>query len=344
MPLDVGRGRRHSCVTMKRAAGRRSGTYSQAERVLELMTILRARRTPIRLDALAERVGVSEKQLRRDLTMLSAAGLHPKFVRIDGRSAVVLARGSQESIALSLRERLTLLAMRDVFESLDGTPFAEDARRIFEKVCATLPDELRLDFKALGPRFQYVPDGGIKRYGDHADVVDELFTGALRRQTVDATYVPAHGRERVEGFEPWGLALYRNGLYVVGRWERDEGPRVLAIERFSAVERRRRSRFEVPADFSIAGFFHGAFGVFPGEPRRVVLDFDASVQTIVEARHFHPTQETERRADGGVRMTLHVPTSPDVVAWLVGWGPRVRVIEPMDLCEAVRDEHRLAQG
>ncbi|MBX3248694.1 MAG: WYL domain-containing protein [Myxococcales bacterium] len=327
---------------MRRSAGRRSGAYTQTERVLELMTILRARRTAVRLDALAERVGVSEKQLRRDLAMLSAAGLDPKLVRIDGRSAVVLARSSQETIALSLRERLTLLAMRDAFESLHGTPFAEDAKRISEKLVATLPDALRLEFEALGPRFQYVPDGGIKHYGDHADVVDELFTGALRRQKVDATYVSARGTERVEAFEPWGLALYRNGLYVVGRWERDAAPRVLAIERFRAAERRRRSHFEVPADFSIASFFHGAFGMFPGAPRRVVLDFDASVQGLVEARRFHTTQETVRRSDGGVRMTLHVPTSPDVVAWLVGWGPRVVVVEPEDLADAVREEHRCA--
>ncbi len=91
------------------------------------------------------------------------------------------------------------------------------ARKIFDKVAATLPDELARDLTTLGPRFLYIPDGGIKSYAKHADVVDELLTGALRRQTLDARYTPAHGKKIAGGFEPWGIALYRNGLYAVGR-------------------------------------------------------------------------------------------------------------------------------
>lgn len=294
---------------------------------------------------LASELGISVKQLRRDLAMLATSGHRPELLRVEGRSAVQLSRGKSESITitLTLRERFALLAMRDVFASLEGTPLAEDAGRIFDKVAATLPDELALDLHAIGPRFLYVPDGGIKSYAKHADAIDELLTGALHRQTVDARYAPAHGEKLAGGFEPWGIALYRNGLYAVGRWEAETGPRVFAVERFTSATRRRRSRFEVPADFSLAAFFAGAFGVFPsGEPQHVVLEFDAVVAPIVLARRYHASQVTKHLHGGEVCMKLDVAVTPEVVSWIVGWGPMVNVKSPTSLREWVRREHRAA--
>jgi predicted DNA-binding transcriptional regulator YafY len=323
--------------------GRRTGTYTQTERVLELLATLRARRAPVRLDTLAEEVSVSVKQLRRDLAMLAASGHRPELVRVEGRSAVRLSRGKSETITLTLRERFALLAMRDVFASLEGTPLAEDARSVFDKVAATLPDELARDLAGLGPRFLYLPDGGIKSYAKHADVVDELLTGALHRQTVDARYTPAHGKKLAGGFDPWGVALYRNGLYAIGRWEHEASPRVFAVERFTSAARRRRSRFEVPAGFSLATFFGGAFGVFPGgQPERVVLEFDAAVAPIVLARRYHASQDAKRLRDGRVRMELYLAITPEFAAWVVGWGPMVDVLSPASLREQVRREHRAA--
>lgn len=56
----------------------------------------------------------------------------------------------------------------------------------------------------------------------------------------------------------------------------------------------------------------------------------------------HPSQRTKRLRGGRVRMELELPVTPDVVAWLVGWGPMVRVQEPEMLAEAVLAEHRAA--
>jgi predicted DNA-binding transcriptional regulator YafY len=180
--------------------------------VLALLTRLRARRATARLDALAYELGVSVKQLRRDLSALAAAGHTPELSLLDGRSAVRLLPGKSEPISLGLRERISLLAIRDVFGALEGTPLAEDARSIFDKVVATLPDETARDVGRLGARFRYVADGGLKSYAEHAEVVDALLTAAVHRHVVTAGYRSAAGRLRTGRLEPWGLALHRNGL------------------------------------------------------------------------------------------------------------------------------------
>jgi predicted DNA-binding transcriptional regulator YafY len=323
--------------------GRRAGAYTQTERVLELLARLQARRTPAQLAPLAAELGISVKQLRRDLAVLHAAGHGVALAPVEGRAAVRLLRGRSEAITLTLRERFALLAMRDVLATLEGTPLAEDAASIFRKIAASLPDDAARDLRTLGPSFRYLPDGGLKRYEAHADALDALLTGALHRHAVRARYRHSGGAVDAGRLEPWGVALYRNGLYVVGRWDTESAPRVFAVERFAAATRLRDARFEVPADFSIASFFDGAFGVFAGgAPRAITLDFDPAVRAILDARRYHPSQRIRRVAGGRIRMTLELATSPEVVSWLVGWGPMVRVVSPADLAESVAAEHRAA--
>jgi proteasome accessory factor B len=311
--------------------------------VLELLARLQARRTPALLAPLAADLGISEKQLRRDLAVLDAAGHTVSRTRVEGRAAVRLLRGRSEAVTLTLRERFALLAMRDVLATLEGTPLAEDADSIFRKIAASLPDDAALELRTLGPRFRYLPDGGVKGYEAHADVVDALLTGALRRQPVEARYRRATGTVEAARLEPWGVALYRNGLYVVGRWGEDAAARVFAVERFVTATRTRTGRFEVPADFTIAAFFAGAFGVFAGgEVRPITLEFAAGVRRLVEARRYHPSQCNTRLPGGRTRVALTLAVTPEVVSWLVGWGPMVRVVSPADLAESVADEHRAA--
>ncbi len=257
-PTAKKRGRATRAVTKPTEApaprtgpGRRAGAYTQTERVLELLARLQARRTPALLASLAADLGISVKQLRRDLAVLHAAGHGVSLAPVEGRAAVRLVRGRSEAVTLTLRERFALLAMRDVLATLEGTPLAEDAASIFRKIGASLPDDAARDLRTLGPSFRYLPDGGLKRYDAHADVLDALLTGALHRHAVRARYRHAAGAIDTGTLEPWGIALYRNGLYVIGRWETATTPRVFAIERFEAATRARDKRFDVPADFSI---------------------------------------------------------------------------------------------
>lgn len=83
--------------------------------------------------------------------------------------------------------------------------------------------------------------------------------------------------------------------------------------------------------------------MFPGgEPQRVVLEFDRAVATIVLARRYHASQRTKRLRDGRVRMELDLTVTPEVVSWVVGWGPMVRVVASEAFAENVEPEHRLA--
>lgn len=322
--------------------GRKPKAYSQTTRVMALRDHLAGRRYGATARELAEHFGITDRQVRRDVGALVEAGHPIERERVGDEARIVLREGKPGAVHLTLRERYALLAVRRVFDLLPDTPFAEDVRSIFDKVAASLPKKHQGSLDELVERFVYVPDGGQKPYERHADVIDGLMTAVIYRWRVDAEYRSARGNRWRGTLAPYAMALYRQGLYVVGPRDGEDLVRVFAVERFRRVEARRGDRFQRPAFFDVDAFFDG-FGVFTGGPPvKVVLEFTQDVRHLLEDRVFHPSQRRRRAAGGVTRLELEVPSTPQLLQWLVGWGPKVRVLEPAELREAVRDEHRRA--
>jgi predicted DNA-binding transcriptional regulator YafY len=307
---------------------------------------LRGARASTRLSALAERLEVSERQLRRDAGALVEAGYELAWEKLDGRSAVRLARPGREAIVPSQRERFSLLAVQRVFAVLEGTPFADDVQSILGRLFrANDASEL----EAWGRRITYIADGGIKPYGaDREEILDELLTALIHQHRVDIRSRPATGRTKDGVFEPHGLAIYRHGLYFVGAFVGGTHAHyVLPLERFTSAARRRKDRFELPPAFDVAAVFENALGVvIGGEPVDVVLELDAKVAHLLDVRRFHRSQRTTTQPDGSVRLTMHVANTPDLLSSILAWGEHCRVIEPAELREKVRatTERMLAQA
>lgn len=326
--------------------GRRAGGYSQSIRVFRLLDLLQGRRSPTSLDSLAEELEVSTRQVRRDLEALTECG-HPteSIPTRDGRAGTRLVERRSRSIVLTHRERYALLAARRVFDVLAGTSLREDLDNIYRKVVAALPDDERDEIEAYGDRFLYVPGGGARSYVGREDVIDALLTGVMLRLRVRYTYVAANGATHDGVLEPCAMVLYRNTLYVVGPASRHgppepgREPRVWAVDRFQAATHQRGERFKPPADFHVDRYFRGAFGIFVGaEQHRVVVEFEPEARASVEGRVWHPSQEAEVLPDGGLRVAFHVGHLAEVTTWVLGWGSMVRVVEPPELVERVREE------
>ena len=330
--------------------GRGKGRYRQATRLLRILDYLRARHFGATLEELANEFHVTERQIRRDVDAIDEAGYATTLsLTADGRARVQVEGTSARAVPLSLRERFGLLAVRRVFDVLAGTPFAEDVSHIYSKIAASLPDDQRVQLKTFGDRFIYIPDGGTKPYRGKEDVLDGLFTGVIHRGRVRYRYRPATGEAHAGVLEPYAMALYKHGLYVLGCATPDKTQRaerqtfVFAAERFDKAVYQRNQHFEVPSDFRVDEFFQGAFGIFVGgDQRHVVVDFAAPVRARAEARQWHRTQKLKPLPDGGVRLSFHASNLTQVVGWVLEWGSHARAVEPPALVSAVTRELRAA--
>jgi len=319
---------------------------------LLLLQTLEARRGFTPTSDVADELGVSERQIRRDAEALIDAGQPVELGLLEGRSAIRMRPRPTERVALNLGQRIALVSARNVFAAFEGTDLRRDLDGAVAAVAKTLEPDDRERLRALEKRIAYVPDGGVKRLSDDPDAgdgaserLDELVSGLVRSQRVQATYLSSKDRKRTGLFAPHGLSLYRHGLYFVGTWDADPELRIFAAERFLAAERVRKERFVVPTTFDVRSFFHGAFGVWVSEgPETIVLEFGPGSFEQLSQRRYHPSQELERTRRKTTIMRLRVGVTPDLVSWLLGWGDWVDVLEPESLRERVAEAHRAALG
>jgi predicted DNA-binding transcriptional regulator YafY len=55
-------------------------------------------------------------------------------------------------------------------------------------------------------------------------------------------------------------------------------------------------------------------------------------------RRVHSTQKLQGIAGGGIRLTMTVGNLTNVVSWVLEWGARACVVEPVELVDRVREE------
>ena len=333
----------------------RRGEVGQVARALRLLDSLRGFRRGRRVEDLAAELGVSSRTVRRDLGELEAAGMEIERPMIDGRAGARLLERSYSYVAITRRERYTLRAVRSMFDVLRGTPLHDDIESVNEKLAQRLDPSERDEDRTFVDRFVYIPDGGTKAYAGKEDIIDAVMTGVLSRKVVRFVYVEHRGRTQRGHLAPYALALYKHGLYVIGRRLKspEDGanvspgvPGVFAIERFSTAEHLRGASFTMPPDFDIKSVMHGAFGIHIGDPdkaERVVVEFSKAKAALVRVREWHPTQRLENLPDGRVRIEFPCTNLTPVVSWVLEWGPHARAVEPPALVAQVVGELEAAQ-
>jgi predicted DNA-binding transcriptional regulator YafY len=323
----------------------RRGDLTHISRALRVLDELRGYRRGRKLTDLARELHASERTIRRDLADLRSVGFEIEPVLLEGRAGARLVERTFSSIAITRRERYTLLAVASMFDVLRGTPLWEDVQSLQHKLEQRMSPDERAEHAAFGDRFAYVPDGGTKAYVDKEDILDALLTGVLSRRVVRFAYRDARGRVRRGHLAPLTMLLYKHGLYVVGcplATPRDPPalPVVIyAAERFIEAEAVRKSSFAPPPEFRLADLLEGAFGIHvAGERRRVVIELTAAKAALVRARIWHPAQELTELSDGRVRLAFPCASLAPVVSWVLEWGPHARALEPPELvAEVVRE-------
>ncbi len=333
----------------------RRGEIGQVARALRVLDALRGFKHGRWITELASEAGASERTVRRDITELQDAGFDIEITKRDKRVIASLASERNYSpVSITKRERFTLLAVRSVFEVLRGTPFHDDVHSVMEKLEQRMNEKEREEIAAFGERFVYLPDHGTKSYEGKDEIIDAIQTGIMARKVVRYRYADARGRTRSGFLAPFGMVLYRHGLYTVGGRlsavdsdARSASIGVFAIERFAEAAHLRAHDFVMPPDFHIRRALHGAFGphlVDESGPQEVAVEFSGEKAQLVSTRTWHETQRIDELSDGRIRLTFQAPNLAPVVSWILEWGPHARAIAPPHLVEQVKKELEQARA
>ncbi|MEO8548767.1 MAG: WYL domain-containing protein [Kofleriaceae bacterium] len=298
------------------------------------------------VNEIAEVVGASERTVRRDLAELADADIGIEISKQANRVyAQLTEEKSYSPVAITKRERFTLLAVRRVFDVFRGTSFLEDIISVLNKLEQRMSEKERAELAAFGEQLVYMPDHGTKSYNGKDDIIDAIQSGIINGRLVRYRYADGRGGARAGYLAPFRLAMYRHGLYAIGARLKTADDDVaaaplgvFAIERFASAEYDRARAFQIPTDARFREVLTGAFGPHlpdSKEPHTVIVEFSAEKAHLVSSREWHPTQGVTKLPHERVRLTFRAPSLAPIVSWVLEWGPHARAIAPSALVSQV---------
>jgi predicted DNA-binding transcriptional regulator YafY len=201
---------------------------SRAERLLELMQVLRRRREPASGSALAQELGVSLRTLYRDIASLQAQG-----AAIEGEAGVgyVLRPGFTLPPLMLSEEEIEALVLGSRWVARHTDPeLAAAARNALAKIHAVLPPALRheLESNAL-----MVP--GATAPGPDA-LLASIRLAIRRERKLRLAYKDAAGQASERVVWPFALGFFEQTRMVAAWCERRLDYRHFRVDRIGALQ------------------------------------------------------------------------------------------------------------
>lgn len=309
--------------------------YSQAARVHDIIRLIEARHG-MTIDELAEETCVTRRTIHRDLNALHDAG-YPLVSEREGLQKVFrfISRFKDiPPVSFTLQEIATLHLLRGQEGVLQGTPFEDELETVFHKIRSVLPPKVSAHLERMAgvalPLLQ-----GKHDYSAHANTLTQLM-GALIHQNRLTLKYRASGRKQSSAYlvDPYTLAFYKGGIYLIGYAHNRKSLRTFAVERIAAVIME-KERFDLPNDYQPEERLRDAFGIVSESAMDVIIRFSPTVADSVRGRIWHPSQQFKDTDDGGVELSFTAGGALEILSWVLSYGEHAEVIAPAELREKV---------
>lgn len=310
-------------------------------RLMRVATLLFGNPDGMRPKQIADRLGMSVRNVYRDLKALEGEVGLPMWS--EGGRWGMLESAFLPPLKLTLSEAMAVfLGARLMVRYADK--YDPDLASAFEKLAASLPDTLR---EHVARSLDVLQDAPLD--ADFIDHVRQLTRAWADRRVVEIEYEGAayegrpgeRSRRTVRPFliEP---SLQTHALYLIG-WDEDrDGMRTFKIERIRDVRVTPRP-FEPPEGATLERDLRRGWDIIADQPAtEVVVRFSPAVADRVGETTWHSLQRTERSPDGGLIWRSTVSGVIEVRLWILSWGDDAEVLEPAELRAQVREIHERA--
>jgi len=145
--------------------------------------------------------------------------------------------------------------------------------------------------------------------------------------------------------EPYTLKEFKNRWYLLAKDLKNKTVRIFGLDRISDLEITRRP-FQTPNLFDANKYYENCFGIVAPEPgqktEEIILSFGQVQWKYFKSLPLHESQQLISDTTEEVEIRLKLYITYDLVFELVQYAERIKVIQPQELIEKIRDAHRAA--
>lgn len=306
----------------------------QIPRQWRILRRLEANRFGLSANDLADEENCPVRTIYRDLDDLEEAGFPLIQEKRGKRSLWRLAfQRNQPNIPLVYTEVCALWLSRRFLSLWKGTDMFEAATSAFDKVRAMLtPGVLEhleeYENKVVVRSIEQVTDS----FADMMPTINEALEGDERLEIV--YHSPNNRSDTTRTIDPYRLWIQDNVMYLIAFCHLRQDLRTFHLARIKSLKKTGES-FEENGEFDLDAYLAGTFRAMGGEVMEFEILFDDDVKHVAQERIWHPTQEVIEQEDGRVLLKFKAGGLQEIKGWLLGFGPRVEVLHPQELRDAI---------
>jgi len=308
----------------------------RADRLLSALLLLQAKGRMTGRE-LAERLEVSERTVHRDMEALSAARIPIRAVR-GAQGGWQIEKGWRTQVpGLDEAEmRALLMAQPRVVGHPRLMAAAESA---LNKLMASLPGPLQARAAAMRERLHVDPTGW-RATGEDLSMLSAVQDAVAGERKLAFDYTRADGQKGPRTVDPLGLVAKGENWYLVARAH--NGMRTYRVSRMEAVTLL-ASAFERPANFDLATHWKASTTAFEKQRGKypAILALTGGIARKLSAWYGATSVDgPDGAADlpGWVTMQVEFENEEQALFMVLGFGSRVRVVEPQGLRQRVLAE------
>lgn len=310
----------------------------RGKRLHRLLQVIALLRGPTAWNArkLAEHFGTSRRNIYRDLAIAELAGVPYYFDPDFGEGGGYRIRPEWffPHIGLTNEECLNLAVLTKVAET-KGIPLLEPACEVRDKVFGTLPAKQQELIREACELFDVLS----LHMADHSrcrKIMTTVQLALLGKRQVEGLYRSPHKKraEKVH-LQPRRVFLSGQAWYLAGYCNKSKETHLYRLARFKDMKMLDQPT-TVPPRFSLRECLGNAWGVHRGDREyHVEILFDPDAAELVAETQWHHTQELVPQKDGSLIFRCTVSGLEEIKWWILGWGPRAKVLKPKELKESI---------
>lgn len=314
---------------------------ARLRRALRIIRLLSQQKKGLSVYEIAQQEERNVKTIRRDIKLLKDEGLPVEETFSDRRTKLWRITARVEEVTFNYHELLSLFLGRRLLEPFAGTPLFEGIHSLFQKLESQLFSESKTLQDNLSDGF-HLTSIGASDYSGRSQLISTVLEAVQKRSVLSVTYKKNNAAKPSEyKLHPYSLVYHRGSLYLVALSVAAEGVRHFKLDRIANVEVL-SSRFEVPQTFDMRTWLEESFGIFSpsGRTYAIRIQFASTVAGTVKESRWHRSQEIIENSDGSLTLKLKLGNLEEIKSWVMGFGPLAKVLEPLELVEAIRQDVR----
>lgn len=239
-------------------------------------------------------------------------------------------------VLLTESELFAITTMLPLMDQYKNTPLENSFKSVFEKIEEMLPTDQMTINSAFIDGVQFIADPAPKI---DPKVFTTVFKAIREKKALNFEYKSSRSNEyKLYSIDPYKVVCHKASWYVIGFSHRHDEFRIFSLSRFQACEVGRPMFFR--EDFEEHIHIDQYFGVWNNniEPIKIELLFVADRSTYITEREWYPNQECYQNKDGTVYLSFTTNQEQEVMSWILSFGSKVKVLNPPELKEKIRNE------